>query len=233
MNKRTAPRTATAAPAGESPSSGERTRAALIDAGLKLFGAKGFAATSTREIAAEAGANIGSIAYHFGGKEKLRDACAAHIVATIRAIADPVLERMPVPADPAAAQAQFRLAAERMAGFMVAGPEVQDFVQFILHEVRHPTPAFDIIYEGLIEAVHRRLCHLWAAATGDDPDSEATRIMVFAMIGQIVYFRIAREVVMRRMGWREIGPEQTELIVATALDNVMAALAARRERKPS
>ncbi|RIK83240.1 MAG: DUF1956 domain-containing protein [Hyphomicrobiales bacterium] len=216
----------------DAPSSGDRTRAALIEAGLKLFGEKGFAATSTREIAARANANIGSIAYHFGGKEKLRDACAGHIVATIRTIADPVLERLPVPADPATAEAQFRLAAERMAGFMIAGPEVQDFVQFILREVQQPTRAFDIIYEGLIEAVHRRLCHVWAAATGDDPDSEATSIMVFTVIGQIVYFRIAREVVMRRMGWREIGPAQARLIVTTALDNVMAALSARRERKP-
>lgn len=216
----------------EPPSSGERTRAALIEAGLKLFGRNGFAATSTREIAAEARANIGSIAYHFGGKEKLRDACAEHIVASIRAVADPVLARLPVPDDPAAAQAQFRLAAERMAGFMVAGPQVEDFVQFILHEIQQPTRAFDIIYEGLIEAIHRRLCHLWAAAAGEDPDSEATRIAVFAMIGQIVYFRIARAVVTRRMGWAEIGPAQTRLIVETALDNVTAALSARRERKP-
>lgn len=225
------PRQATIAPK-DAPSSGERTRAALIEAGLKLFGRNGFAATSTREIAAEAKANIGSIAYHFGGKEKLRDACAEHIVASIRAVADPVLARLPVPDDPAAAQAQFRLAAERMAGFMVAGPQVEDFVQFILHEIQQPTRAFDIIYEGLIEAIHRRLCHLWAAAAGEDPDSEATRIVVFAMIGQIVYFRIARAVVTRRMDWPEIGPAQTRLIVETALDNVTAALSARRERKP-
>lgn len=219
-----------APPPRENLSSGERTRTALIEAGLRLFGSKGFAATSTRQIAFEAGANIGSIAYHFGGKEKLRDACAQHIVATVRSVADPVLEQLPVPADPAAAQAQFRLAAERIAGFMVGGPEVQDFVQFILREVQQPTPAFDIIYEGLIEAIHRRLCHVWAAATGDDPDSEATGIMVFTMIGQIVYFRIAREVVLRRMGWQRIDTPQAQLIVSTALDNVMAALAARRER---
>lgn len=218
-------------PSAEKTSSAERTRAALIDAGLKLFGRKGFAATSTREIAAEARANIGSIAYHFGGKEQLRDACAEHIVASIRSIADPVLQQLPVPSDPATAEAQLRLAAERMAGFLIAGPGVADFVQFILREVQQPTRAFDIVYEGLVEAVHRRLCHVWAAATGDDPDSGETRIVVFTLIGQIVYFRIAREVVVRRMGWQEMGPAQARLIVATALDNVMAALAARRERK--
>ncbi len=228
MNGQEANGAAAPAPA-EKATSAERTRAALIEAGLKLFGGKGFAAASTREIATEAGANIGSIAYHFGGKEQLRDACAQHIVASIRTVADPVLQRLPVPADPAAAETQLRLAAQRMAGFMIAGPQAADFVQFILREVQQPTKAFDIIYEGLIEVVHRRLCLIWAAATGDDADSEETSIMVFTLIGQIVYFRIAREVVIRRMGWREMGPAQVQLIVTTALDNVMAALAARRE----
>lgn len=222
----------TGRPARQSLPAGEKTRIALIEAGLRLFGEKGFAATSTREIAGAAGANIGSIAYHFGGKHKLHEACARHIVTTIRAIADPVLEPSPVVSDPQAAEALFRLAAERMAGIMIAGVEVTDFVPFILREVQHPTRAFDILYEGLIDAIHRRLCHIWAVATGEDPDSEATAIMVFTMVGQIIYFRIARELVMRRMGWKKIGPAQAGLIASTALDNVMAAMAVRRERKP-
>ena len=60
----------------ERRSSSQQTRAALIAAGLRLFGEKGFDATSTRDIAAAANTNIASIAYHFGGKEGLRLACA-------------------------------------------------------------------------------------------------------------------------------------------------------------
>ena len=69
----------------------DQTRAALIRAALKLFGRQGFEGTSTREIAALANANIGSIAYHFGGKEGLRAACADYIVETIGGIAGPAL----------------------------------------------------------------------------------------------------------------------------------------------
>lgn len=212
--------------------SAEKTRAALIEAGLKLFGEKGFAATSTREIAAAAKANIGSIAYHFGGKEQLRDACAGHIVQTVASVADPVLAALPLPDSPAAAETQFRLAAERMAGFLVAAPEVSSFVQFILREIQHPGPAFDIIYAGLVERVHRRLCAIWAMASGDDAESDRTKIAVFTMIGQTVYFRIAREAVLRRMGWPEIGPAEAGLIITAVLENTLAALAAHRERKP-
>ena len=58
------------------PPRGDATRAALVAAALKLFGDKGFEAASTREIAAAAEVNIAMIAYHFGGKEGLRAACA-------------------------------------------------------------------------------------------------------------------------------------------------------------
>ena len=212
------------------PSAG-KTRDALIAAGLKLFGDKGFAAASTREIAAEAKANIGSIAYHFGGKAALRDACARHIVETVAKVADPVLAQIPTPAGPEEAERQFRHAARRMAGFLVAAPEVASFVRFILREIQHPGPAFDILYGGLVEKVHLRLCAVWALASGEDAESDAVKIAVFAMIGQTVYFRIAREAVRRRMGWREIGPAEAGLITATVLDNAMAALAVRRQRR--
>ena len=70
---------------------GEATRLALIRAALDLFGAKGFEAASTRAVAAAAGANLASIAYHFGGKEGLRLACADHVVQTIRGALAPAL----------------------------------------------------------------------------------------------------------------------------------------------
>ena len=53
---------------------------AIVEAAMRGFAEKGFAATSTREIAALAGTNVASISYHFGGKEGLRAACAEHIV---------------------------------------------------------------------------------------------------------------------------------------------------------
>ncbi|RWF64695.1 MAG: DUF1956 domain-containing protein, partial [Mesorhizobium sp.] len=58
-------------------------------------------------------------------------------------------------------------------------------------------------------------------------ESEATRLTVFTIIGQVIYFRIGREAVMRRMGWREIGDKEAAKVVAVATDNLRAMLAAR------
>lgn len=49
----------------------DRTRAALLDAALEEFAAKGFAGARVRDIAQRAGVSKDLIAYHFGGKEGL------------------------------------------------------------------------------------------------------------------------------------------------------------------
>ncbi|MDD2318316.1 MAG: TetR family transcriptional regulator [Desulfobacterales bacterium] len=52
----------------------EQTRDALINAAGELAADLGFANVSTRAIAGRAKANIGSIHYHFGGKDRLFEA---------------------------------------------------------------------------------------------------------------------------------------------------------------
>ncbi len=47
------------------------TRNALMSSARKLFTEKGYRAVSTRELAEEAGVNLGAIQYHFGSKAKL------------------------------------------------------------------------------------------------------------------------------------------------------------------
>lgn len=215
----------------ERQGSADATRLALVMAGLRLFGRQGYEATSTREIAAAAGANIGSIAYHFGGKEGLRAACAEHIVGTIKAIAGPAVgldDAAPV-LPPQAAEDAVVMGATHMIGFIVSQPEAGEFVQFVLRELSMAGPGVDVLYNGIFLPVHRRLCHLWGQATGQHPESERVRIAVFAMIGQVVYFRIGREAVVRRMHWPTIGPAEAAKISAVFAENIRAVIRAHRE----
>lgn len=208
----------------------EATRLALLMAGLRLFGRQGYDATSTREIASAANANIGSIAYHFGGKEGLRAACAQHIVDTMRAVAGPAVGLGETEVlEPEAAEQKLVQGIQRMVAFMVAQPEAGEFVQFVLREVSAAGAAIDILYSGVFEPMHKRFCQLWGMATGQPAESERTRIAVFAMIGQIVYFRIGREPVLRRMGWDNVGPAEAAKLAAVFTENLKAALRAHRE----
>ena len=62
-------------------STSENTRTAIINAAGELAAEKGFSSVSTRTVAERANANIGSIHYHFGGKEGLFEAVVLQAIA--------------------------------------------------------------------------------------------------------------------------------------------------------
>ncbi len=65
---------------------GERTRARLLDATLRLLAERGSeAAVGVRDIAEAAHANVAAVKYHFGSKDAL---CRAAAQRAFRALAD-------------------------------------------------------------------------------------------------------------------------------------------------
>ena len=206
--------------------SGDQTRTALIDAAVGLFGAKGFEATSTREIAAAANANIASIAYHFGGKDGLRLACAEMVAGRISAAVGQIILGSDAGGDPARAQAMVEAAAMGMADFLLGRAEARDIAAFMVRELGQPGVVLDRIYDGLIYPVHAKLCGLLGLATGQDPEGDLIRLGTFSIAGQIVYFRIGHAVVARRMQWDTVGPDEITRIKAIILSNIRAFVAA-------
>lgn len=206
------------------------TRTAILEAAMRGFAEKGFAATGTREIAAAARTNIASIAYHFGGKEGLRTACAEHVVTLMGGVLA-AAEAAEPPVDAAAARQALAALLRRFASFILLEPQARLVAGFVLREMAEPSEALDRIYAGLFEPVHRRICGLWGLATGREPESEAVRLAVFTMIGQTIYFHVGRPMVERRMGWAPIGPVQAEAVTAALVANLEARLDA--DRRPA
>jgi AcrR family transcriptional regulator len=212
---------------------GEATRLALIRAALDLIGAKGFEAASTRALASAAGANLASIAYHFGGKQGLRLACANHVVQSIRGVLGPPLAAADgAPLTPEAARALLAKAVEAIVAFIVVRPEAQSIARFVVREMFEPTEVFEIIYAQAFAPIHERFCSVWAAATGARAEATETKLATLAMLGQILYFRIGRRVALRRLGWSDIGPREGEAIRATLVAHLDAAIAAARKGAP-
>ena len=214
----------------EAGNAGDQTRVALIMAGIRLFGGKGFEATSTREIAAAANANIASIAYHFGGKAGLRLACAEMVGSRIQAVVDPALRSIDPGEDPMAAQAAFERVIMEVADFMLGQVEARDIASFMVREMGVPGPVFDKVYAEFILPVHRSLCVLLGLATGHDPESDLIRLGTFSIAGQVVYFRIGHAIVARRMEWKEVGAEEVEGIKAVILSNIRAFVETHRKQ---
>ena len=201
------------APLPASPRS-DATRAALVAAGLDLFGRRGFEATSTREIAAAAGVNLAAIAYQFGSTDGLRLACADFIAARLGEIfaagAGPHGDLGAL--DRAGARAALADTLSALVQAIVMRPDALPMARFIMREMFDPSSAFERIYAGAVAPLHARACAALARATGWPAEAEATRLAVFSFIGQVLYFRLARPAILRRMNWREIEAREGEAI---------------------
>ena len=202
------------------------TRADLIAAGLYLFGHDGFAATSTRALAARAGTNVASIAYHFGGKDGLRMACAEDVLRRITAVTGPPSEPPPMPPDQALAWLDKMMRA--LVGFLTQAPQAADIVGFMLREMAEDGPGLALIYDNFFRHKHRQLCRLIAMVTRGDPDSQSIRLLAFSLMGQAIYFRIGQPIVCRRMEWVQYGEAESRAIADRLSANLHAILRAEK-----
>lgn len=195
------------------PVNSSGTRQKLLAAAIDLFGRQGFEGTSIREIARQAKANIAAIAYHFGGKEELYRACLEHIVQSVgQGLGEQLQPSDDLGLDPDQARKALKDIFFAITGFLLATPQVASFVRVVVREQMDPTPSFDLLYRDFMEPLHRRLCRLWALASGSDAESETTKVAVFSILGQVLLFRIARAGALRRMGWRDIGERELAIL---------------------
>jgi AcrR family transcriptional regulator len=201
------------------------TRARLIASGLDVFGRQGFEGASTRAIAKGAGANLAAIVYHFGSKEGLHLAVAEHVAAAILARIGPTLAGIATPesaASPPAARAALKLLVATFVDVMLGDAEAEHWARFIVREQMQPTAAFDVMYRfmGNAALVATRLT---AVALGRREDA-AVRIRVFTFLGQVLVFRVANALVLRRMEWREIGLRERTQVKKIVLDQIDSVL---------
>ncbi|RYH11818.1 CerR family C-terminal domain-containing protein [Tropicimonas sp. IMCC6043] len=213
------------APPPQGPS--EQTRRALIDAAITLFGKAGYQASSTRAIAQRAGTNVASIAYHFGGKAALRLACAEAVAERIGAVLGAT--EIPSPTDPDHAVQILAGVVRNFVHFILLEQEEANFVPFMLRELAEEGPALDLVYSTTFAPRHRAFCRLWEAASGWPAESEETRLAVFAIIGQVLYFRIGESLVKRRLDWDRLDEARVAKVTDIITTHLKAAISAARE----
>ena len=135
------------------------------------------------------------------------------MVAEIRQRTLPVAEALRTDvAEAGADRAKLAVAAERMVRsqietFVSHGPR-QEQIGLVLREFAVPSTAFPILFKNLIEPMHRAVTGLTAAVRGVAPDDPGAILAAHVMIGQVIGFGIAKQPVLRRLGWTEYTPER-------------------------
>ena len=205
------------------------TRGQLVEAALDVFGRLGYEGASTREIAQAAGANLAAIVYHFGGKEGLHIAVAQHIAESIGAKVGPTLASVAGPgssATPKAARAALHKLIDTFIEVILGSAEAERWARYIVREQMQPTAAFDVIYRFLGGAV--TIATRLVAAALSRPDNEETRVRVFTFLGQVLVFRVAQTLVLRRTEWTTIGDAERATIKRIVLGQIDDILEAER-----
>jgi AcrR family transcriptional regulator len=188
---------------------GAETRQRLIEAALDVFGRLGFDGASTRLIAKQAGANLAAIVYHFGSKEALHTAAAEYMVGRIAGLLGPAMAPFAGPeavASPETARRAFLHLIGTYTDILLGEAEAERWARFIIREQMQPSAAFEVMvkYMGGMHGLGTRFV---AVALGIKSEREAA-LRTFSLFGQILVFRVANALVLRRMGWTTLGAKE-------------------------
>jgi len=164
-------------------------RERVLNAGLRLFAAKGFAKTSTREIALAAGANVAAISYYFGDKAGLYRAVFAEPAAAVNDDAPPkVAEAISLHASLEAFFSGFLQPLKQ-------GELAQQRARLQLREMLQPSGLWSEQPDHRVRPAHKALLTLICRELKvAEPDDEIHRL-AFALIGMALQMLVSRELI--------------------------------------
>jgi len=162
---------------------GQATRGRLLAEALRLFAVKGFEAVGTRELAAAAGTNSASIAFHFGGKDGLYEAVVRQVAAELgglhsAALAEAAAESAAAGEEPLG---RARRAMAKLVAALLSAKRTQWMSLLLQREFITPTPAFEALYAEAIAPCLEELARLSAEASGRDARSLDNRVVAYAL----------------------------------------------------
>lgn len=197
---------------------------ALIAAGRRLFARHGYDGASVRAITAEAGANLGALTYHFGGKRAFYEAVVASCV-------DPLAQRIAGVAGGSGDPLE-RAGAVVRAFFehLWANPELPFLMMQELAAGRSPPPAATAAMRRVLSAV-RGLIEEGQRAGRIRPGDPL--LLGLSIISQPVHLTLARRIAKLVGGLDQDRPEVRARLLSHASGFVQRALAAEGEEVES
>jgi AcrR family transcriptional regulator len=164
-------------------------RERVLNAGLRLFAAKGFAKTSTREIALAAGANVAAISYYFGDKAGLYRAVFAEPATAVND------EAAPKAAEAISLHASLESFFSGFLQPLKQGELAQQRARLQLREMLQPSGLWSEQPDHRVRPAHKALLALICRELKvAEPDDEIHRL-AFALIGMALQMLVSRELI--------------------------------------
>ena len=184
------------------PSATATSRDAILEAALRCFASKGYAATTIKDLASEAEVNSALLYYYFADKETLYRETLRHVARQLGEAAGSRLED-DVPPDEAV-----RRFVEQQAEFLIAHQHVPRLLlrEMLEHTGRHAESAI----VSLIGTVFKALCDVIRRGQqqGVFRDDVDPRYAAISTVSLVAYFVIARPIVGIALGEGLSGPTE-------------------------
>jgi len=190
------------------------TRAKLLEAAAQVFAERGYYNATIREICRRAGANVAAVNYTFGDKlglytEVLRQVFRTQEMTLLTA----ELDSASSPEELLQKLIQARLRS-------LCGRSDLHF-RIVMHELSDPTPALARVVEG-IRPAYERTAKALSTLLGLPPDHEKTRLCHNSIIGQILFYAVARPMLARLQPDFKLTPEQLDRVAQHIADFSLA-----------
>jgi AcrR family transcriptional regulator len=170
-------------------SDGAQSRERLLLAAMRLFAERGFATTSTREIALAAGTNVASIAYYFGDKAGLYRAAYSELAPCpakeVAAFTDP----------DATLREALRAFYAMLLGHLRQGELAQVGIRLWLREMLEPTGLWRAEIDNGIKPAHEGLVLMLARHLGVGQPGDDVARLAFCVGGLALQLMVTRDVI--------------------------------------
>lgn len=170
-------------------SDGQEARTRLLDAALVLFADRGFAKTSTREIALAANVNVASISYYFGDKAGLYRA----VFTDPRS--NPSLEPSSINHPNQSLTESLRAMLDTFTEPMKNGVAMQNCMKLHIREMLEPTGLWQAEIDDRIKPAHMALVQTLCRHLGvTQPDDDVHRL-AFSIVGLGMILHVGSDVI--------------------------------------
>jgi AcrR family transcriptional regulator len=168
----------------------DSTKARILEAAGTVFAQRGFEAATIREICHLASANLAAVNYHFGDKQRLYLAAVKHAHCS-RA------EEIPLPDwdDDIRPQDKLRGFIGVLLERMLSEEHAPWHAQLMLREIARPNVACEELVRDYIRPHFEVLKGILRELLPADASAEQLALTAFSVVGQCLFYRIARPVV--------------------------------------
>ncbi|MEJ1966843.1 MAG: CerR family C-terminal domain-containing protein [Gammaproteobacteria bacterium] len=197
---------------------GEETRARIVLTALKLFGERGFAGASTRDIARSAGVNAPALQYYFDSKEGVYLACVEHIVEQMWAHMSDVVSQaervLQANGDDAALIEAYCNIQSQIADFMFTSSHASDWRLFMARQQAGmgPVAGFQIMYQRVNKRMSAVTSAIVGRLLGRPAGDDETLIRAMALSGQLSVFQFFRRSALTVLSWDSVNAERLALL---------------------